>query len=752
MECAHAASARDRSADSQPAHVTAYALTIVLSAFQLFLVQPILGRYILPSYGGGPAVWTTCLLVFQVLLLAGYAYAHVLSRLPTRRQALLHVTLLCASLLALPLAPHAGPGPAADDPSLEIILLLVGTAGLPYCLLSSTSPLLQHWITTTHPGWSPYRLFAVSNLGALLGLLSYPFAIEPLLSLRTQASAWSAGYALFVVCFGWCAVHLYRSRRIDDVEESPSVPLGRVSLTDVVLWTALAACSSTLLMATTNAMSQDVAAMPLLWVVPLGLYLLTFTVCFERERWYTRRVWGTLLIVALVVIGLGLPERMSAIGQILAYAITLFVCCMVCHGELARVKPARGHLTLFYLAIAAGGALGGGFVSLVAPRIFDRYWEFQVGLVATYALLGICVLRETRPAQVRGTGRMRRNRPSGPTTRNAPITRPATWGWAAGLGVLIVLLGGWARPPVAGVIATTRTFYGLLRVRETNIGVGSPVWARSLWNGQTLHGAQLLGDRLRLRPLLYYSPDSGVGVAIECVRRLALLAGGRAEAAAPLRIGVVGLGVGAIAAYGQPGDTIRFYEIDPEVERIARQHFSFLANTASTVDVVLGDARVSLEREVRERGGQRFDVLVIDAFSGDAIPVHLLTQEAFALYSSHLQSEGVVAVHVSNRNMDLRPIVAALARASGKIPLWIQTPRNNDTGALDSQWMLVTGNERVLTDYKVAEHLRPLPTSSPLLAAWTDDYSNLLVPMLLRHGWLGQGADPVRSASRGGVQ
>jgi hypothetical protein len=404
---------------------------------------------------------------------------------------------------------------------------------------------------------------------------------------------------------------------------------------------------------------------------------------------------------------------------------------MVCHGELVGLKPGSRHLTTFYVAVASGGAIGGMFVGLVAPLIFNGYWEFEIALASTYVLLAVCVLR--RPTVPVANVTRPHRRPPSETPKGAGFrVRPAAWGWALGLLFLIVKCAGSIHATQDGVVTTTRSFFGVLRVKDSNIGTDRPVWARSLWNGRTLHGAQFLDDRLRSRPFLYFGPDSGVGLAIDCVRRLSRVSPADGRGKSTLRIGIVGLGVGTLAAYGRPGDELRFYEINPSVIRIAKEQFSFLDQTDASVSVVQGDARVSMAHELREFGSRRFDILVLDAFSGDAIPVHLLTQEAFALYESHLAPNGVLAVHISNRYLDLRPIVGGAARAAGKAVLWLPAPRRNDTGALDSQWILLTSDARVTTDYKIAERLLPWSASPDELIVWTDDYSNILVPLLRR--------------------
>ncbi|NQT86236.1 hypothetical protein HQ560_05685, partial [bacterium] len=367
-----------------------FAVTIFISAFLLFQVQPLIGKYILPWFGGGPAVWTSCMLFFQMLLLGGYAYAHVIrTRLSQRTQVIVHVTLLAATLLALPIAPSEGWKPQGDEnPALYILLLLAVTVGLPYFVLSATGPLLQAWFSVRHPGRSPYRLYALSNVGSLLALLSYPFLVEPAMALRSQSTTWSIGFGLFVAFCIVSALSMLRVRPTDADEAGADEDSAPPGWGVCLVWVALAACGSTMLLAVTNQMSWDVAVVPFLWVLPLTLYLLTFIICFEFERWYYRPVFWPLLglgagaIVHLMFEGV----RMPILFQVAGYAGGMFFCCMVCHGELVRLKPSPRYLTSFYLMVSAGGALGGLFVSLVAPAVFPMYLELHIGLWMTCAL------------------------------------------------------------------------------------------------------------------------------------------------------------------------------------------------------------------------------------------------------------------------------------------------------------------------------------------------------------------------------
>ena len=676
-----------------------YGATIFLGAFLLFQVQHIVARYILPWYGGSPAVWTTCMLFFQLLLMGGYLYAHLLgTRLNPRRQSLVHAGLLLLAVTLLPITPDENWKPVdAGNPTWQIVTLLLVTVGLPYLVVATSSLLLQHWFSRTEPGRSPYRLFALSNAGSLLGLVTYPFLLEPLLPTGIQTRVWSATFGVYVLLCGVCAVRVFRASALTSAPARVDAASSPVPTRDRVLWLLLAACGSLMLLATTSQMTQDVAVVPFLWVLPLGLYLLTFIICFDHERWYDRRVWSSMLVLALVaVVYMFWSEALTLVQQMVVYAVTVFAACMVCHGELVKLKPATAHLTSFYLMVAGGGALGGVFASLVAPAIFNGFWEYQVGLVGTCVLLAVCSDLH------RAGGR---------------LSLGKDMAWAVGIGALVLFFVTAARDDRDELIAATPNFYGLLRVYDRDIGEEMrPVVLRSLYHGEILHGSQLLAERRR-EPLTYYGNGSGVALAVELHPRRET-----ETPAAGLRIGVVGLGTGTVAAHGRPEDTVRFYEINPEVERLANEYFSYLRDTRATTEVVLGDGRVSMECELREQGSQQFDVLVLDAFSGDAIPIHLLTLEAAELYWQHLRDDGVLLAHISNKYLNLHPVVRAGGEAFDKRSVMISTDPDEEeyTG---STWVVVTSNRTLLG--RLAEHTVRWPSESPGTIRWTDDFSSL---------------------------
>ena len=684
----------------------AFAAATFLGAFLLFLVQPMIARYLLPWFGGGPAVWTGCMLFFQVVLLAGYAYAHVgARRLSLRGHAVLHLVVLAAAgwaaaMFALhplrqPLA-HAGASELA--PLGQMLLLLSTAVGLPALALSATSPLLNSWYARTIPtaGASVYRLYAVSNAGSLLALVAYPFAVEPAMSRRAQVVAWSVAFAGFALLGAYCASRGARSqKRSADRAPEPSshAPL-HVGLATRLLWLAFPACASVLLLATTNTLTHDVAAIPLLWVLPLALYLLTFILAFDQRRWYRRNVAGLPLAFAAAGVCwelLGGQPGAPAASRVGLLSAALFVCCMVCHGELAAVKPRPDGLTAYYLSVAAGGALGGVLVAVVAPLVLDRYAELHL------ALWACCALALAAPYFARSDDPSRR-RPSGLVAMLS----------VAGLVALAVVLWA-ARDPyslgVGTVVARVRDLHGVITVYESH--ADDPARAsRLLRHAGVTHGRQFLAPDRRRLPITYYGDGSGVAAALD------------AAGPGPRRVGVVGLGAGTLAARGRPGDVFRFYELSPSVERVARHYFTFLADSPARCEVVLGDARLSLEREPP----QNFDVLVLDAFSGHAIPVHLLTREAFALYRNHLAPGGVLAVHVSNQYVDLQPVVARQAADAGWQALLLASDDDEAQGLMAADWVLVAEAARVEALQRPGA--RP-PRVDPKLPLWTDDYASV---------------------------
>src|SRR5579864_2941727 len=675
----------------RPASLGLYAVTIFFSAFLLFEVEPIIAKIVLPWFGGSAAVWTTCLLFFQAVLLAGYLYAHVaMRRLAPRMQVWVHIGLLAVSLLALPVIPSAGWKPMGnEDPSWRILGLLAVTLGLPYLLLSATSPMLQAWYARSHQSALPYRLFALSNAGSMLALVSYPVLVEPRFSTSHQAWGWSAGYVAFVLLCGSVAWRA-RNGHVDsgDAETADDARPGwRLQL----MWVSFAACGSTLLLAVTNHLTQNVASIPFLWILPLTIYLLSFILCFEGRGWYHR---STFLKLAPILI-YGMASALSEDVQKLVIMIPLFsaglmVCTMVCHGELARLKPSHRHLTAFYLMISAGGAIGGILVGLIAPHYFSGFFELPIGLAWCAAMI-VVVLR-----------------PESSGIGNRWLARAVWIGSMAATLALVGYLGYEIRDFREGSRLLVRNFYGALRVHDEGDGV-EEAHMRKLTHGTINHGEEFMDAERHMQPTTYYGYKTGIGYTLqEAQRRLGL------------RVGVIGLGTGTLAAYGRPGDTFRFYDINPLVIDIARTQFRFVPESKAKVDIVLGDARLSLEREPP----QNYDILAVDAFSSDAIPVHLLTHEAFALYFRHLQPGGVLAVHVSNTHLNLAPVVGLAADSLGKRAVVIDTSDEDDNAVFGATWVLVSSRESFFK-YPFIRHAATPVSHIAGLRLWTDDYSNL---------------------------
>ena len=674
-----------------------YALTISLSAFLLFEVQPIIAKMILPWFGGSSAVWSTCMLFFQVVLLLGYGYAHWLhSRFAARKQAMVHIAVLAASLATLPIIPsERWRSASVGQPSLTILALLAVTVGLPYFLLSSTSPLLQAWYARSHKGGLPYRLFALSNLASMTALVSYPFLVEPNLPSHMQGTIWSGAFVCFAVLCGITAWRTSALAALPDASTATAESDGLAPRFPLrLLWLGLAASASVLLLAVTTHLTQDVAAIPFLWIVPLSVYLLSFIICFESPRLYRRAVFVPLLIAALAFMAYRLwPDhaRMELRLVIGLLAFSLFICCMVCHGELARLKPHPRHLTGFYVTVSLGGAVGGLFVGLVAPNLFHAYYEFPIGL-ALCALVAFLVFSHElwrRPAALR----------------------------AAGIGVLVLLLGGYLyflrgimHQMVANYRVVARNFYGQLRTEDEGDPKVDDDACRKLIHGVINHGEQMKREKYRRLPVTYFCPQSGIG------------RGMHAQEGQPRRIGILGLGCGTLAAYGRAGDTLRIYEINPLVLDIAQSEFTYLKDTPAKVEIALGDGRLLLESEPPS---QQFDMLVMDAFSGDSVPVHLITREAFGVYFRHLKPTGILAVNISNTYLDLEPVMERAANAYGKVALAYHfTPADDDTICFGCSWTLIMdratadAHPELLKDAKVLRQERPF-------RIWTDEFSNM---------------------------
>jgi SAM-dependent methyltransferase len=673
-----------------PAAVAPYAATIFLSAFLLFLVQPIIARQILPWFGGASSVWTTCLVFFQSALLAGYAYADATTRLGSRRQTILHAALLLASLAALPILAAETWKPHGDEaPVARILLLLAATIGLPYFLLATTTPLLQSWYWRRFRAVVPYRLFALSNLASLLALLGFPVLAEPWLDLTQLGYAWSALYVAFVLlCLytGWRSLAAsHEGERLAAGESAAAARVAPPGAGAQALWLALAAMGSVMLLAVTNHVTQNIASVPFLWVVPLSLYLLTFILSFDHPRWYLRWLFfaAALLLVPAMAANIASLSLHTAVPL---YFAGLFVACMVCHGELVRAKPAPEHLTRFYLMLSLGGAAGAVLVALVAPNVLSGYFELNIALVLLALLLVL---------QLRGAARW------------AALAAAAVTAWFA---VAAAIDYG------AGKRVMERDFYGVVRTHDREAG---GVTYRAMLHGAIMHGGQLTDPRYRGQPADYFGPNSGYG------RLFAALNDARPG---PRRVGIVGLGAGVVAAYGRAGDAMTFYEISPKVIEIERREFTFLRDSKARIEVVVGDGRLSLEKELKASGPRGFDVLGIDAFAGDSVPMHLITREAMALYVRHLAPDGVIVFQATNRYVDLAPVIQRLAAEQGMQARLVSDWPDEQEGV--GYWMSATDQVLVTRDETLLAHPRILEAAERIeerfdLPTFTDARHNL---------------------------
>ncbi len=736
-----------------------FAVTIFFSAFLLFQLQPMIAKFILPWFGGSNVVWTTCLMFFQVMLVAGYAYAHVIHRyLSPKSQWLIQSALVLAACLFLPIRLYDEWKPqGTGDPAWEIILLLMATIGLPFFVLTTSSPLLQAWAAKSEPTRSPYRLYALSNVGSLLALLTYPFWIEPRFALPQQSWSWFAVYLVFALSTIWSGYRfMQRSAKGDQPPFGPDPKVDRKSDTmaldaevdslpnqriHILFWILLPMAASIMLVASTNLLTHEVAAAPFLWIIPLSLYLLTFVICFDHPKWYMRTrpvVW--LLFWSAAIFGLCLIAggvTVDLIVQIIGYSALCFLTGFVCHGELVRLKPPASQLTLFYLMIGIGGALGGIFVAVIAPRIFEDFLEFHVSIFLAILLIFLSYLFQVSQARRHQGSQQATKEIRSKRKRKQALEDTSFWETSKGMLVslsgygiatlvmLVIVVGGTNYFIVSAnlhdggqtIVYKQRSPYGVLAVVDVHPTFENDYY-RYLINGRIDHGLQFIGSTWEHEPVSYYGRDTGLGLAFKHLQN-------NSNSHSPgLSIGVVGLGIGITSAYANPGDTIRYYEIDPQVEKIARQYFTHLKQCERRIgpdnlQVVLGDARIQLERDL-ENHNVKFDLLSIDAFTSDSIPAHLLTKECFELYRKCLTEKGILAVHVSNRYLNLEPIVKNIARAL-EWPTTIVSVRS----PTKSTWVIISQDERIHDEPAIVASSIEVEDSG-INVVWTDSFTPIL--------------------------
>ncbi len=727
-----------------------FLLTILTGSFLLFLVQPMIARMALPRLGGAPAVWNSAMLVYQALLLAGYAYAHRLSREPARRQAVVHIALFALALLWLPIGLASFHPPANGSPIFWVPWLLVASIGPLFFVVAAQAPLMQRWYALSGNEGEPYALYAASNIGSFAGLIAYPLLVEPFTTLNSQKWIWSVIYLALMALVAICAVQLWRTaKRVETAIETDIVPT-EIGWKRRLYWIALAAVPSGLMLSTTSHLTTDLMAMPLLWVIPLGIYLLSFSVAFANNQrpayWISRLAPLVLIITGAFVF---LVWGKAAINGLVASLTLLFVVAVALHNEMYRTRPAPSQLTSFYLMMSLGGVIGGFFCAIVAPLLFDWTWEHPILILLAALLLPQISLLDFARNSMKDPRRLALvmlvvglmalglglfagiTEPTAITVPKiiifiviavlAAIAAGHRWAFAASIAGILVANGGWhhIQQTLDGV--RMRSYFGTYTVNASQSGN-----VRWLMHGTTMHGMQLLDEPTR--PISYYPVTSGVGIALT---KAPELYGPNASVA------VVGLGTGTLACYRKPGQNWQFFEIDPLMIEIAREKkiFSFLERCAPDVPITLGDARLTLAAVPEGK----FDILALDAFSSDSIPLHLLTKEAFATYRRALKPDGLLLVHISNRYIDLNPVVAAEAKANG----WFAALRHDSPteeligkGDRASQWIALspdaarlaqlTGKVDTLKNrYHDSDQwlaLDPPGKASP----WTDDYASVL--------------------------
>ncbi len=701
-----------------------FGVTIFLGAFLLFQVQPIIGKYILPWFGGTSFVWITSLLFFQTLLLAGYLYSFALNKLPLKTQVYLHFILVLITALAVttlfftwksPITPGVEwKLPESVSPVIQVLVLLLLSIGLPYFLLSTTSTLLQKWLHTKSDNKSPYFLYSLSNIGSLLGIVSYPFLIEPLLSIHKQGIFWSSTFIIFCLFLSFCCLELFLHSKSIRNRNMPSKSFGetpKLHLKRKSLWFVLPAISSLMLLSATNQLTQSIVPIPFLWLLPLGLYLLSFILCFSEKEWYKPKLfaYGFFILFPFVIALLIQPIVIGLLFQLILYSLLLFFSFMLCHGELYNSKPNPQYLNIFYLQIAFGSVIGGSIVAIIAPLFFKGlFWEFYLALFLTSLVAAFALLQSN-------SGVFRFIRSSFSTNREMSIFTVI---------LLCAVFGVFSfinyRVQALSAVGIWRNFYGTIRVTYEPTDKGRLL---CLLNGKIIHGCQHTSSPLRYKPITYYGEKSGIALAIQSLRER-----NRQKGKKNLRIGDIGLGVGTLAAFGIKGDYFRFYELNPEDVTVANEYFTYLSDSPSQIDTVLGDGRLSLEKELQENKKGNFNLLVMDAFNDDAVPVHLLTKEAFALYLKHLSpTDNIIAVNISTTYIDLIPVVNELAKYYQMNVVVIDVKPKDEPRSI---WALVSSDKKLLSNPTILGEKKNISRARKI-PLWTDDYSNLF--QLLRY-------------------
>lgn len=654
---------------------------IFTSAFLLFFIQPLLAKHLLPQFGGSAFVWIASILFFQTGLLLGYLYAYLLAKIPSLRwQAGIHFIVLLTSFYFIPL--HLENVVIQNDqwPPITVIMLLSSMVLLPFMLVSASSPLLQHWYCQLKKTDFPYYFYAISNIGSLLGLLGYPFFIEPIIGIKQQSYLWVALYLVYCaicLCCIWTLITVNPQTLVHSRSE-------KVLFLHVLHWLFLSFLSSALLLAVTQFLSQNIINLPLMWVIPLSLYLISFIVTFAKNSGYDRPFWlGTFIIWLGLTLILIYKEVLNGYDAIFCLLALLYSACMICHGELIRHKPAPTHLTTFYLMIACGGALGSLFVNLIAYVLLGKWWDFYIPLLLLCALIFVFAFQRYRIL--------------------------ATLGACLGMVAMTFII----LAPTQNRIAEKRSLFGYIQIIEHN-PTNNILHARELRHGSTMHGLQFLAPDRERWPTTYYTHNSGVGLAIEYLHK-------RQK---PLNIAVIGLGCGTLASLATPGDHIDFYEVDSHVITFAERYFTFIKKSPATIQIILGDARLSMIKQMFLANFQGYDLIVADAFSGDAIPFHLLTKEAMSLYQHLLKPDGIVAFNTSNTFINLMPVTIQLANNHHLAHWWLQTKSDLRIGQMRSDWALLSADP-ALSAWLAEQPVKIIPNTNKTVN-WTDDYNSIL--------------------------
>jgi len=661
-------------------------ITIFLGAFLLFLVQPLIAKVILPSVGGGASVWTTCMLFFQAMLFLGYGYAHLLTQyLRFKHQLLTHSALLFVGCALYWFASQTNFNvTSVQNPIADIFIYLLKSVGLPYFLLSATGPLVQKWLVLAGSNKNPYRLYSLSNIASFLALMSFPFIFEVQFSLGVNKLLWGVIFSVYAVIFGMWLKQLSACETNDNNGEIES-SIDKTNVGTKLLWVVYSAIGVIVLVSTTSAMTQNVPPVPFLWILPLALYLITFIVCFRTIAWYQRTYFqlGMALVSVIAIMMYFTGTRFDIHSQVIVYSTILLMACLACHAELVKLTPAKQNLTSFYLYIAFGGMLGSAIVSIVAPVIFEQFYEYPLVFSLLFVAIGASVIKD----------------------KSLNLQSVVSFVFAG-----VLLFGVWSLDSLyhQTSIHKARNFYGVLSVKDVPI---NEKIERRLIDGTTSHGSQYLSDEGIPTPLSYYRKNTGVAIAIDAL--------GQDK---PLNVGLIGMGAGTLAAYGRKADNYDFYELNPAVKHAAEHYFNYLSSTLADTNIVLGDGRVSMQLLAEQGKLQAYDIIVIDAFSGDSIPQHLLTKEAVELYLNHLTEYGVLVFHISNSHLNIKPIMASLSEAYALKARYFFT-KAKDVNEHDTEWVWLTNNEQLLDSPLNKIYGRPLAADKRIL--WTDQYSNL---------------------------